>query len=294
MKNYKIGGCIAVFLAGIALIVLLIAVYAFFGGQKILEQKRVKQGPPSILVHSPSDGETIPAGTITTASAVASSTNPILRVELWFDGELYDTQRPDADQLNDATTLHALFDLPVIAGPHMLSWRAMDNTGLVGQSLPITIFGSPSAGDPGVTTERVIGDGVTVVDIAADHNVDTKAIRKLNPGLGGGTIPPGTKVNVPDPNNGGGGQPPPLQILSQTRCRMSHRMSPCCRSQGRLSISRAFSLQFLAFSLGHPALCWQASKTALCVYGGMIMPITNLISMYGCKLSVDLPGSLPP
>jgi hypothetical protein len=209
MKKKGVGGCIVVFLAGCALTFLLAVVYAFFGGQKILERKRVQQGPPSILVHSPSDGETIPTGTITTASAVASSTNPILRVELWFDGELFDTQRPDADQLNDTTTLHALFDLPVTAGPHMISWRAMDNTGLVGQSLPITIFGSPSAADPGVTTERVIGDGVTVVDVAADHNVDPNAIRKLNPGLGGGTIPAGTKLNVPDPNNGGGGQPPP-------------------------------------------------------------------------------------
>lgn len=90
---------------------LLVVLYVFYIGPRTLEQKRVHEGPPSILVHSPHDGETISAGSIFPASATATGANPLSRVELWLDGELFDTQTPDTTQFDGISTIHAIFDM---------------------------------------------------------------------------------------------------------------------------------------------------------------------------------------
>lgn len=209
MKNRRVVGCVSLLVVSCAALFLIIAVYAVFGGRRLLERRRVQEGPPSILVHSPHDGDTYESGTVITASAVATGTNSISRVELWLDGEKFDAQYPESSESAGAINLPARFDVQVEHGPHMISWRAVDSTGLVGQSLPITIFGTPAAADKGVVEDIVVGDGATVVDIAEAHNVDPDQIRTLNPGLDEGPIPDGTKVNVPDPNAKGGGEVPP-------------------------------------------------------------------------------------
>jgi len=207
-KNRIRCGFIAIFFAICTNAVLLAAMYIFYYGPRTLEQKRSQEGPPSILVYSPHDGETISAGSLFPASATAAGANPLSRVELWLDGEIFGTQTKDNTQLDGISTIHALFDMQITAGPHMLSWRAVDNTGLVGQTIPISIFGSPALDDPGVTIASA-EEGQTLVDIAADHNVDPNLVRDINPGIGEEKIPAGTEVMVPKPGDAPADQPPP-------------------------------------------------------------------------------------
>lgn len=198
-------------MASLVAIIFITITYALFAGKELAARKRILEGPPTVFVYSPQDGDTYESGTILTASAVASGANPISRVELWLDGEQLGTQIGESIKQVGAPSMHARFNVQIDKGPHMLSWRAIDNTGLVGQSPPITIFGSHSAADAGVQIDKVVGDGVNIADVAAEHNVEPNEIRKLNPGLGEGPIPNGAKVNVPDPNNpGGGGTAPDL------------------------------------------------------------------------------------
>ncbi len=101
--------------------------------------------PPSVLVNSPAAGESAPAGSFLSASVTVAAQNPISRLELWLDGALVDTQTPDPS-LGEVTTFYAVLQLRITEGPHIFSARAVDAKGLVGQSLPVAILGSPRAG----------------------------------------------------------------------------------------------------------------------------------------------------
>ena len=140
-----IGGVLGLLLAGV------LYYYYTFAGPRALNERRLLEGPPSILVYSPRPGDSVPAGSVLQAQAIVSGRRPIERVEIWLDAELAGTQTPTSA---DQATFNASFDLQISEGAHVLSWRAVDRAGLVGQSQLITIAGERVAEDkaaaPGV------------------------------------------------------------------------------------------------------------------------------------------------
>ena len=80
------------------------------------EEKRVRNTVPTVIVHSPSPGETFPGGNPILADVTAAGVNPIGRLELWMDGELVETQTPIAELGIENLTFNALFDLLVEEG----------------------------------------------------------------------------------------------------------------------------------------------------------------------------------
>lgn len=104
--------------------------------------------PPTIIVNSPTAGESIAAGSFLLANVTATGQNPIARIELWLDGSLLETQIPGTE-LGEVTTFYATASIPMTEGPHMFSARAVDVKGHVGQSLPVSVQGSPNLSENG-------------------------------------------------------------------------------------------------------------------------------------------------
>jgi hypothetical protein len=101
----------------------------------------IAYAPPVVLITSPEDGSEVPTGSILAISATAQSADPIIRAELWGDGQLLATQDPDNP--NGDSILYAYFPLRILEGQHMLLVRATNSMGVVGQSLPISVIGLP-------------------------------------------------------------------------------------------------------------------------------------------------------
>jgi hypothetical protein len=142
MKKKRTGCIVIAILFGVALVVALVALYMFVLVPGTLEERRATSGPPSVFVHTPVVGDTLPANTENIARATITGNNPILKVELWIDGNLVMAQVPD---LSDQTSFEAYTEFQIDEGTHMLSYRAIDVTGLVGQSLPIAVTGEAQA-----------------------------------------------------------------------------------------------------------------------------------------------------
>src|SRR4030042_3803233 len=101
-------GCIkwivvaAFVLAALALVAL--GAYAFLNLR--LQQARARFEPPNVFISAPLPGASAPAGTELEVSATASGLLPIVRMELWVDGELIDTEEADAG--GGGSPLHAV------------------------------------------------------------------------------------------------------------------------------------------------------------------------------------------
>jgi len=215
MKKRKSCLVAATILLGIGVVVALVTILlARDFWPNWLDQKRALAGPPTVIVHFPTSGDTTPEGILLPASATATGRNPISRIELWRDGELYQQQASE----DNAGIFRASFEVELSEGDHMLVFRAIDSNGLVGQSLPIPVSGVPSSGIPTTTTTTAL-EGQTLDDIAKAAGTDAGTLKNLNPGLGNGGLPAGTQVTVPAPPAQGGagapGQPqgtPPVNI----------------------------------------------------------------------------------
>jgi len=196
MKKTK-KGCVitAILFAGSALLVLL--AYYFFIGPKIMDGKRALATPPTVVVNSPSAGDSSPAGIPLPASVTVMGRNPIARVELWLDGNLYQQQTPSPAAGGSLNIVHANFELVMFDGSHVVVFRAVDNAGLIGQSLSIPVTGTPN---PDGNRTKIVNAqaGQTVQDIAQAAGVDPDVVSNLNPGLGTGGLPGGTQVTIPN------------------------------------------------------------------------------------------------
>jgi hypothetical protein len=192
--------------AGFAFLVTAGLAYYFYIGPRVRDQKRASATPPSIIVHSPSAGETSPAGVPLPASATATSRHPIARVELWLDGNLYQQQTPSPDGGQGPSTFYASFEVDLTEGLHTLVFRALDSAGLVGQSLSIPVTGT---GNPVAERSKIVSAdaGQTLEDIAKAAGADPADVRNMNPGLGDGGLPGGTPVTVPKPPADDAGTP---------------------------------------------------------------------------------------
>ena len=178
----------------------------------ITENKRANASPPTVQIVSPIAGDIFPVGQTIYTAATAVGTADIQYIELHLDGESAGKAFNDD---GSGGAFDGQFEFMITDGGHMLSARTVDKNGLVGQSIPIPVYGT-------VETENAAAlvftseEGDTLASIADDLGVELDDLEQLNPNLGDGDLPPGTSTNLPDddikepppePAAAGGGQP---------------------------------------------------------------------------------------
>ncbi len=179
-----------------ALAVLLLGLLALYSWYR-QEQTRARFEPPTVLVAEPLSGSSAFVGSHVSVNATAFGRNPIIRVELWWDGELKETlaSRSPAGDL----TLYAHFDLLMTDGQHTITVRAVNDAAMIGQSLPVSLVGTPKPG-PGTLAYVVPAKaGETLADIGKQYGSDPAAMDNANPDLAGQPLADGTQVQVPVP-----------------------------------------------------------------------------------------------
>ena len=181
----------------IALGILLFLAAACFLGYIIIdrvgENKRAAAAPPTVQLISPTAGDTYPVGQMINVLASAIGTVDIQVLELRLDGQSTEKAFNDGG-IDGAFDGH--FEITLTEGPHTLSVRATDQNGLIGQSMPITIIGSADKPEDGLLM-YVSQEGDTLASIADEFGIDLDKLKELNPDLGDGVIPPGTRVTLP-------------------------------------------------------------------------------------------------
>ncbi len=184
--------CVLVVLALVAL-----GIYAFLRLRQ--EQLLAQSQPPSVTITYPPSGTSTLAGSYLPVAATAFGAIPIARAELWVDGELKDTQESRVPE--GSSPFYASFDLTVSQGLHTLFVRAVDATGLLGDSWPVNVGGveRPGADEPALVV--TVETGETLEDIAAAYDVDPDTVRQLNPDLGDQEPPEGSEVLLPPPRS---------------------------------------------------------------------------------------------
>ena len=200
-----------VWILAISLVILSVfAVVLFRVIRLAADNKRTQNSAPVVQITSPENGKVVPVNTSILINATAAGRTPILRIELWLDGQMVE------QSLNQAAVNGAFngqFIVPVAEGGHFLIARAVDQEGLIGQSLPLPVYGSLEA--DGITTlayPAIAGD--TLVIIADEFNVNIDTVNAMNPGLGGGGLAGGTIVKLPIQEDGDDQlQPSPASVV---------------------------------------------------------------------------------
>jgi LysM repeat protein len=197
-------GCIEV--SAITVCVLVVLALVALGIYAVLrlrqQQLQTQFEPPSVTVTYPASGTSTLAGSYLPVSATAFGGTPIERAELWVDGELIDTQ--ESRHPEGVSPFYASFDLTVSQGLHTLFVRAVDVTGLLGDSWPVNVGGVERPGPHEPALVVTVEASETVEDIAAAYDVDAEDVRQLNPGLGNEQPPEGSEIVLPLPRTESG------------------------------------------------------------------------------------------
>jgi hypothetical protein len=112
-------------LGGLTLCVVLAAAAAF-GGYTFLAPGG--RSTPLVLIHAPQNGEHLLAGQPITVQAVANDPRKVVRVELWADGQLLDSQASNVPGGISSFPLLADWE-PASAGGHTIMVRAFNSAG---------------------------------------------------------------------------------------------------------------------------------------------------------------------
>jgi hypothetical protein len=198
-------GCIEWFVVAAVILAALtlagLGAYAFL--QIRLQQARTRFEPPNVFISEPPRGASVPADTELEVCATASGRVPIVRMELWVDGELLETQGSESGA--GGSPLYAYFVIAPSAGPHVLHVRAVNAEGIIGDSLPLAVTGEPLSDQ--TLVQVGVGPDQTVADIAESFDTDVDTLHQLNPELGGQEPSEGAVVVVPAPPSGAAAGP---------------------------------------------------------------------------------------
>jgi len=193
-------GCVKWVVVAVVVLAVLILVglgaYAFL--QARLQQARTRFDPPIVFISEPLPGASAPAGTELEVYATASGLVPIVRMDLWADGELIETQESESGA--GGSPLYAYFAMAPSEGPHVLHVRAVNAEGIIGDSLPLAVTGESLSDRPFVQVG--VGPDQTMTDIAGSFGTDVETLHQLNPELAGQEPAEGTVVIVPAPPSG--------------------------------------------------------------------------------------------
>ena len=194
-------GCVEWSLITVSVLVVLalVALGVFAVLRMRQQQLQAQVEPPSVTITYPDSGTSTLAGSYLPVSATAFGGIPITRVELWVDGELMDTQESRAPE--GISPFYVSFDLTVSQGLHTLFVRAVDATGLLGDSWPVNVGGVERPGPDEPARLVTVEAGETLEDIAAAYDADPETVRQLNPSLGDQEPPEGSEVVLPPPRS---------------------------------------------------------------------------------------------
>ena len=160
-----------------------------------LAQARADLAPPEVLITFPEDGVTVEAGSslLVRATVLSSPASPVGDVEWWLDGT--SLERETVSTAPGAYRAYVDYDLLVPGeGGHWLLVRAVNQRGAIGQSAPL-FFEAVAKGE--AFYSATLGEGETIEGLAAEYGTDAGTLQELNPGLIGGSAPPGTNVKIP-------------------------------------------------------------------------------------------------
>lgn len=160
-----------------------------------LEEARSQVDLPMVTVESPRSEALPPAGSHIPVIVSATSRSPLVRMELWLDGDLQAT-KPAKTAGGSSDT--EIFDVVLPEGTHMVLARAVNEANLIGtsQALGLEAKNKPSAGEPRLVVAQA-KSGQTLSDVAGENHTDAATLQQLNPGLPGGQLQPNTGVVVP-------------------------------------------------------------------------------------------------
>ena len=187
---------------------------AAFGINWLLDQARAQVDIPHVRVTETQSGEVGFAGSHLPLVATATSHSPIVRVELWLNGDLKETKELSRPEQAEYLLGH-LRSRSRSGGVTDGIVRATNGAGLIGESLPVILQAKPK---PGLGDLRLLviesTAGQTLADFAAANHSDPTTLEKLNPGLKDGPLPANASLvapaPVPDRDDGKpiSGQPP--------------------------------------------------------------------------------------
>ena len=140
----------------------------------------------------PPDGESYPISAGLSIRGEAISDGSIARMELWTDGELYETYTAPESDLG--LLVHYWDWSPRTLGMHTLMVRAYNDQNQTAFSNAIHIKGVE---DPGYFVMMKVEEGDTILGIAQRYNVSVDAILRDNPSLAGMTsLAAGTELLI--------------------------------------------------------------------------------------------------
>jgi hypothetical protein len=175
-----------------------------------LQQARAQNQPPSVMITEPAEGASGLEGSYMGVSAMAFGGIPIIRAELWVDGELVETEETSIE--GGVSPFYASFELLVSQGLHTAFVRAVNAAGLIGDSWPVGIGGMEKPGPNDPARLVTVAEGQTLEDIAVANDANLDTMHQLNPDLGGQQPAAGSTVVLPPPQSktqpGPGGAPP--------------------------------------------------------------------------------------
>jgi hypothetical protein len=164
-----------------------------------LQQARAQNEPPTVTITEPLEGASTLAGSNMVVSAMAFGGIPIIRAELWVDGELVDTDETRIE--GGVSPFYVSFEMAVSEGLHTLFVRAVNATGLIGDSWPVKVGGVERAAADEPARVVTVAEGQTLEEIATTYDVNPDTVQQLNPDLGGQQPPAGSAVVLPPPQS---------------------------------------------------------------------------------------------
>jgi len=178
----------------IAVIVLSFTAVATVG---LLRRGRIKKiaqsSSPTVQIAILGDEDLFAPGSEILVLVSAFGRTPIANIQLWMDGQLIETQS-NGDSF--AGTFNAEFKIAILKGQHILTARALDAEGLIGQTLPVHLAASTDVGGEVAALYKTDGEE-TLEDIAEKVGFDQEDLEEINPDLDDGDLPAGTNVKLP-------------------------------------------------------------------------------------------------
>jgi hypothetical protein len=153
---------------------------------------------PGVVIQQPASGVQVARGDSFLLSAIAMDEAGVTRIDLWVDDQIMLTQTsPDEGGITPFS-----LNYPMVAtqeGSYAMVARAYNSHGLMGES-PIHYVNVIDMGD--LSQEQDLGqvvaqDGESLDDVAKRAGANPADVKKANPGLPSGPLPPGQAVQVP-------------------------------------------------------------------------------------------------
>jgi hypothetical protein len=185
-------------------------IVTFLVGSTLLRQRlaraRMDYAPPIVDITYPENGITAPAGSyLALTGRVFFSQSARAQLAEWsLDGTVLASQPLDPPE--GLTVTYSGYNLLVPAeGGHIVSLRAINSRGIVGQSAPLFI-NAVAKGEAFYSIP--VEEGDTLETIGKEFGADPAMLENLNPGVSAGAPVPGTNVTVPVPPKEGEEQAP--------------------------------------------------------------------------------------